>query len=423
MFWFVFLVSFFVIWLALAFITGKMGETITKLKEFAIQVRNGETVDTNISFPDNELGVISREIIDLYTKMNQAKEELAREKERLINHLYALNEGVGFFTRDKEVILNNNHFMQHLNTISDHSTLTADTVFALPEFDQINTFIDETVAQKQVVQKQILPRLEFVLEKNGRFFRSQCIVFADLSFEINITDITKPEKRRIIKQQMTANIAHELKTPVASVRGYLETIKNNRDLDQEKIRHFVDKAFAQSERLTDLINDIVILNKIEEAGDYFVQEEVELYPMLTELQGMYQSALEEKKMTLSLRVPENVVVQVNRSLLFSVFQNLLENAVQYAGDQTEVIISNYLQDRAFYYFSVSDSGQGIADEHLPRIFERFYRVHQGRTRKSGGTGLGLAIVKNAIQLHNGDISVRRGPQGGLEFLFTLPVVK
>ena len=419
LFIFFILAMFVVMWLILYLVTKRLGEFITKLRDFAVRAGKNEDIDPNIDFPDSEFGDIRRQIVKIYDRLKRAKDDLSAEKERLYNHLHALKEGIAFFSPQKEKILMNSHFIQYINLISEKSTVSAEALFEIAEFKPLLKKIDKYLRQDVLISPRDLPQIQMTITRNELFFRIQGIVFADKSFEILIEDITRPEKRRLMKQQLTSNIAHELKTPLASVKGYLETILNNRNMPPEKLEYFVERAFAQSERLNDLINDISLLNHIEDAGELFEFKKTRLRPLISDVIENLGSRLESEKMQVQLAIPDQVVVYGNESLLSSIFQNLIENTVNYAGTGAKIQIRQYLEDEKFYYFSYSDTGKGIPEEHLSRIFERFYRVDEGRTRLKGGTGLGLAIVKNAVQLHKGEISVRNRAEGGVEFLFSL----
>ncbi|HAN17657.1 MAG: hypothetical protein A2X13_03425 [Bacteroidetes bacterium GWC2_33_15] len=422
LFWFFIAFVFGLSWVILNIITRKFGESVTKLKDFASRVINDRNLEPNIRFPKDELGVISNKIVEIYQNMKKAIDAAEIEKEKLYSHMFVLNEGVAFFNQNKENTLFNNHFVQYLNTISSQLSINSEDFFKINELKAIHDFIDEKNSTIKTGSTQDLSRYEHTVSKSGKYFNIQCIIFQDKSFEIIITDVTKKEKNRIIKQQMTANIAHELKTPVTSVKGYLETILNDPEMEPDKQRHFLERADAQANRLTDLINDIVILNKIEEAGDNFALEKLNVLELVSEIADEYSSDIKERKMSLEIKIGSDIEIKGNRTLVLSVFRNLMGNSINYAGENTKMAINAYHQDNKFHYFSFSDNGVGIPEEHLPRIFERFYRIDSGRSRKLGGTGLGLAIVKNAISLHKGEISVRNKKEGGVEFLFSLPKI-
>lgn len=415
-----FMISVFgIIGFILFLVTDRLSVAITKLKDFSIKAGKNELVEHDVSFPDNELGVIGGQIIRIYNKLKKAKDELYNEKEKLFNHLNALNEGIAFFSPLREKSLSNRNFIQYVNLISKKRINNSEDIFRMQEFKKLNKFIDSYQGNREIINPETLPNLEFVISSGDKYFKIQSIIFPDKSFEVMITDITRLEKRRLMKQQLTSNIAHELKTPLASVKGYLETMIENWPVQEEKQKYFLEKAFMQSERLTHLINDVSLLNNIEDAGDLFKFKPADLKNIIDEVYENFASRMHERDIVFISNVPEGVILNGNDSLLFSVFQNFVENSINYGGKGITIKISKYHEDENYYYFSYSDNGDGIPEEHLPRIFERFYRVDHGRTREMGGTGLGLAIVKNAIQLHKGEISVRNRPEGGTEFLFSL----
>jgi two-component system, OmpR family, phosphate regulon sensor histidine kinase PhoR len=414
------IILFILMWVVLHYTTSRLSEFIVKLKDFALKAGQNEDISNmDSNFQDNELGVIRKQIIQIYNNLKTTKDELTSEREKLYSHLQVLKEGISIFSPEKTKILANSHFIQFINMISEKSTISAEHIFAIPEFSKVIEFVDQKRDLDPLAQNRELPQMEYTIEKGEKYFQVRCIIFLDRSFEILVSDVTRPEKQRIIKQHLTSNIAHELKTPLSSIKGYLETILNNQTIPAEKQRYFLEKAFAQSERLTDLLNDISLLNNIEDAGGLFEFKSHTLKPVIRDVVENLRSRLNEKDMECSVNVGSDVVVNGNESLLFSVFQNLIENSINYAGKGTQIGIKMYLEDEKFYFFQYVDNGIGIKEEHLPRIFERFYRIDYGRTRETGGTGLGLSIVKNAIILHKGEISVRNRPEGGLEFLFSL----
>jgi signal transduction histidine kinase len=228
---------------------------------------------------------------------------------------------------------------------------------------------------------------------------------------------TRHEQDRL-KRELTQNVAHELKTPVASIQGYLETILNNPDITEETRCQFLERCHAQSERLTSLLRDISTLNKLDDAPQMQNFEQVNIAEIIESIKKETALQLSERKMSFVNNILSDAIVYGNRSLLYSIFRNLTDNAIAYAGERTTITITGS-KEPTCWKFTFSDDGIGIGKEHLPRIFERFYRVDKGRSRKMGGTGLGLAIVKNAILLHHGTITAANNPGGGLRFTFTI----
>lgn len=398
--------------------TNKLGTSITQLREFAMQADRNEPIEMAIhsAFPHNELGEISQHIIQIYKRLHETKEALYIEREKLITHLQISHEGLGVFNKDKKEILVNNLFTQYTNLISDSNLETAEEVFNISELKEITDFINKAPQRPAGKEEK---RMSVSIDKNGRTFIVECIIFQDRSFEISINDVTQEEEQIRLKRQLTQNIAHELKTPVSSIQGYLETIVSNSDIPQEKMNVFLERCYAQSNRLSRLLRDISVLTRMDEAPDMIDMERVDISALVTGIVNEVSLELEEKHITVVNSLKSEMQIRGNYSLLYSIFRNLTDNAIAYAGSNIQLHINCFREDENFYYFSFADTGIGVPQEHLNRLFERFYRVDKGRSRKLGGTGLGLAIVKNAVIIHGGNISAKNGPGGGLEFVFTL----
>jgi two-component system, OmpR family, phosphate regulon sensor histidine kinase PhoR len=399
-------------------ITDKFGKSVSTLRDFTLQALANKPIDDKMVFPENELGIIGQDIVEIYQKLNRTKEELISEKAKLIRHLNMLDEGIAIFSKEKKVITSNNHFIQYINHISDVRVFTADEFFRIRDFEPLFRFINRYLNDPQVDLMDAQPIYEVTVNKGGKFFSVRCVVFQDRSFEISVHDITKLTKRKVLKQEITENIAHELKTPVSSIKGFLETIIEGHP-DENRTTDYIKRAYSQSCRLADLVHDISLLTKIEEASGLYQVEEVNLHELVLDIAGEIQPQLVSNDIVLDINMPEDLIINGNTGLLYSIFRNLFDNTIAYAGKKLKIRLDNYSKDDGYYYFSYYDTGVGVPEEDLSRLFERFYRVDKGRDRKRGGTGLGLAIVKNAIQFHKGDVSVKNRTGGGLEFLFTL----
>lgn len=397
--------------------TRRLGKTITQLRRFAKKADMDEPFELKLQpTGDNELDMIARHIVDIYYRLRKTKDELYVAREKLIAHLQMSNEGLAIFSPAKELILSNALFMQYVNLISDKSVSSTDEVFHLPELQRLVNFIIETGRDFAVAESK---QMNEIIDKNGYIFLLDAVVFQDASFELSISDITQQEEQARMKRQITQNMAHELKTPVSSIQGYLETIINNPDMGQDTQKQFLQRCYAQSNRLANLLRDITALTRLDEASGMIEIESVDLRKIIDNITAEVALALEEKEMTLVCSLPQTMPMQGNPSLLYSIFRNLTDNAIAYAGIGCRIKINCFFDDEDYYYFSFKDNGVGVQPQHLGRLFERFYRVDKGRSRKIGGTGLGLAIVKNAIIFHGGTIHAKQANGGGLEFVFVL----
>lgn len=228
------------------------------------------------------------------------------------------------------------------------------------------------------------------------------------------------EDKARIKRQLTQNAAHELKTPAMSIHGYLESILDNPNMSADKRQHFLERCYAQSERMNKLLMYMAQLTRLDETPMTLSEHSssVDIVPIIRNVLEDTSLQLNEKGIESIVELPEKIIITSPlveaEDVLYSVFRNLVDNTIFYATGAKKICIA-YKNGE----FLFSDDGIGVSPKHLPYLFERFYRVDKGRSRKMGGTGLGLAIVKNAVTAHGGTITALTTPGGGLTVKFTL----
>lgn len=222
-----------------------------------------------------------------------------------------------------------------------------------------------------------------------------------------------------LKKQMTSNIAHELRTPVTSIRGYLETLIACPDMKPEKKQEFIEKAYNQTLRLSELITDMALISKMEEKSSKFQKEDIDLFDVSNEVFEEFGERIVANRVKVENMLEPGTVLTGNKTLVYTIIRNLVENSLKYAGNDITIHLECYSSIEKFCYLTYYDTGEGVPQEHLDQIFERFYRIEEGRTRDVGGSGLGLSIVKNAVKFHGGDIRAINRQWGGLQFFFSL----
>ncbi|MCL2260638.1 MAG: ATP-binding protein [Fibromonadales bacterium] len=398
-----FAVVVFLIGLAFILYVGNyFGKAVKRLKDFS-KVLEIEGIDIP-KFSEDEFGKICTNIAENLRKIKENEKLLAREKEKLLMHVQASAEGICFFNADKTVAFYNGLFLQYFNIISNQPLTVGKEIEYVSALDRSEDYYETQIS------------------KQGREFLLRMNMFEDKSFEVILIDVTAIENAKRLKQEMTGNIAHELRTPVTSIRGFLEILLDNH-IGEEKRKEYLQRAFSQTQVLTELISDMSLLTKIDAKAQSLKFESLKIVHVIDSVYEGTSAALQEKNIEFINEVSEDIVIDGNINLLYSIFRNLTENVIRHAGTNVNILIKALEVKGGKIYFTFADNGNGIEDDHhLNRLFERFYRVHDGRTRTTGGSGLGLSIVKNAVLFHGGTISAKRGENGrGLEFLFSLNV--
>src|SRR5574344_393933 len=247
-----------IIVILLIIVKAQKNKTIQKIKNIAKRINTDQEFHFQTN-PMSELNDVDQYLEETYLRIKEVQQDLIIERDKLYKHLQIAQEGLAVFNAKRECIVVNDLFIQYLNMILEHPSTKAEDILFSPFFERFSTFLDEHYLKSLNATYNI----KDTIVKDGKTYNIHCMIFDDNSFEISVNDITAKEEEAKIKKQLTQNIAHELKTPVSSIQGYMETLLTHPEISDEKRNFFIERSYKQSLRLSELVSDIATLTKME----------------------------------------------------------------------------------------------------------------------------------------------------------------
>ncbi|KPL60901.1 two-component system histidine kinase PnpS [Rossellomorea vietnamensis] len=365
----------------------------------------------------DETSMLSTSINILARNLQEMVNAQEMQQDRLTTLIENMGSALLLIDHRGFVVLTNRTFRDFFNL--EESQLKKVRYHEVIHYSEVNKLVEEIFMTEERLRKQIL--LPHKLDrKHYEVYGAPIIGNNDVWKGIVVVfhDITELKKLEQMRKDFVANVSHELKTPITSIKGFSETLLDGAMDDPETMKSFLDIILKESDRLQSLIQDLLELSKIEKQGFQLFIEEVEVTGLIEDVLPILKEKAKPKDISLQADFESKGIAEVDSYRLKQVFINLISNAIAYTpkGGNVSVTVT---EDRDKVYVQVKDNGMGISQEELPRIFERFYRVDKARSRNSGGTGLGLAIVKHIIEAHEGDIEVESELDKGTTFTVTL----
>jgi len=360
-----------------------------------------------------EVGLLSNAINRMGEELGSRMNALFKEKEKLMAVITSMQEGVVTLDSEGNVTHCNKAAMEMLRLPSEIlSKLLLDNVHN-------DTFIS---TMKSVQTKKESVQIQFEYHSRTLECRTD-LLRAEGGILIVLRDITESAKYESLRKEFVGNVSHELRTPLSIISGFVETLKDGALKDEETAEKFLQKIDKNMKQLSNLVDDLLVLSKLESQVEFANMTGVELPSLIQQCVSDLDTVIQDKGHTVNVKISSSLpVVQADPELLRRALKNLVENAVKYTLAGGSITIRAQ-QDDKLIIIEVEDAGIGIPEEHFSRLFERFYRVDKSRSREMGGTGLGLSIVKHIAQLHYGNVSVHSQPNEGSTFIFSLPTHK
>jgi two-component system phosphate regulon sensor histidine kinase PhoR len=404
------------LWLA-----QKISRPWEEMRRHASRFAQGELNQKLETSELDEANGLAESLNQMASQLDDRTQALLQKQQEQEAILASMAEGVVAVDREERILNLNQAARVYLN-------ITAPRVLGRPLAEVVrNSQLQQLLAH--TLTGTISVEGDIVISGNSeRFLQVHGSILRDAQAQnigavLVLNDLTRIRRLETLRREFVANVSHELKTPITLIQGFAETLEDGALKKADEAKHFLQIIAKQTERLHTIIEDLLTLSRIEqesERGSIPLAPGL-IQPVLLAALSMCRPVAEVKKIKLELSCPEQLQARINDRLLEQAVVNYLNNAVAYSEVRTTVTLTAESTDTGIL-ISVRDQGIGIAAEHLPRLFERFYRVDKGRSREAGGSGLGLAIVKHIVQAHDGKISVESEPGKGSTFSIHLPKI-
>jgi two-component system phosphate regulon sensor histidine kinase PhoR len=391
---------------------------ILMMNEMTERIAKGDfSRRVNVYF-GNELGDLVRNLNEMSDVLQEKINRVTHDKNELQAILSSLVEGVVVIGSDERVLYVSPNFADLLDVRSREAT--GRSYWEVLRNQEINDSIKEAIDQNKALKKEI----DIIGPKDACFSMQISPVLSEdgklMSVAAIFHDITELKRFERMRTEFVANVSHELKTPLTSIKGFVETLQGGAFKEPETARRFLDIISKHADRLETLVDDLLTISSLESKELAMDLEKENVGNILQSVVGLSRPQIERFHHRLEVDIPDDLPpVKADRRRIEQVFLNLLDNAVKFTPQGGKIAVSARAED-GFVRIDVRDNGIGIESEHIPRLFERFYRVDKARSRELGGTGLGLAIVKHIILAHNGKIAVASKMQEGSTFSVFLP---
>jgi two-component system phosphate regulon sensor histidine kinase PhoR len=395
-----------------------ISKPLYEMSAIAKRLATGDFSRKAIVHSNDETGDLAKALNDMADEINAKVKNISSEKAKLEAILSSMFEGI-MLTNERGEILLLNPSIRKLFFIE--SSPEGRKPLEVIRNNAIQEIVDRVLHEnREVITQEVsisMPEQKTIMINGVPIIKDNVIEGAVFVFH----DITELKRLEEIRKDFVANVSHELRTPISSIKGYAETLLDGKVDNENTVKEFLSIIYQDSNRLANLIDDLLDLSKIESGKMKLEFEPLEILPIINRCVNVLGKSAKDKSLSVKLDIPANLLkVLGDHKRLSQVFLNLLDNAIKYTPEGGSITVSAASKEN-IVQVDISDTGIGIAEKDLPRIFERFYRVDKARSRELGGTGLGLSIVKHIIQAHNGQVWVQSTLGQGSTFSFTIPI--